>query len=116
MGFLDLNIPEDDFLDKITEGMDPSEAALLRIQQKQAQKEEEVRRNKPHVATIKFNIQAFPMDAHGILDMYPVKKAHFADMGMNDEGAIHVKAANFCELAKKIDKILRYINDEEYDK
>jgi hypothetical protein len=111
-GFLNLTPKElEDHLEMATKDMEPSEAAYVKLINRQFEKEEEVRKNKPHVALVEFNIKIHPMSADGTLDP-PVKNIELTKMGMNEGGVLQVRGASFVETAKKLDKLLKELNEK----
>lgn len=111
-GFLNLTQEElQDHLDMATKDMEPSEAAYVKLINRRFEKEEEVRKNKPHVALVEFTIKVHPMSADGTLDP-PVKTIELAKMGMNEAGVLQVRGASFVDAAKKLDKLLKELNEK----
>jgi hypothetical protein len=101
------------WLDKMSEGLDSQQNSFLRLLHTDQENKESPRKNKPHVAIVDFQITMQQIDTDGNLTNTIHNANDLRKLGMNDTGKLIIKGGNFCEVAKKVDKVLRLINEQK---
>ncbi len=106
-------LSEEEMLERATEGLSPQESSFYKFLHRDLTEEDVERKSKPHVAFVDFEISMQSMDKDGILDETPYPVKDFIDTGMGNKGRLIVKGGSFVETLKKVDKIMRYINEQD---
>jgi len=101
---------------RLSKGLNSSQSAFLEWLTKEPENKQLPRKDKPHVASIDFNIKFRHMDANGQIspEQIPSRdvQAFLTRAGMSNAGSIYITGSNLNETIQKIDKILRLIDEQ----
>jgi len=106
------NDQKKEWMDNLCEGLDSQQSSFARLLHRPQEKNESLRKNRPHVAIVEFKITTNEIDTDGNLISRINNANDLKKIGMNDSGRLIVKGGNFSEVAKKVDSILRLINEQ----